>query len=85
LKIEAEPALMHSYIARDCIAQYQVGHSKLLRRIEVGIQRSDFPSQISVIGASFFGPAMNACIEHANRVAKRLLTSRQEDTSAGSL
>eukprot|EP00475_Leptophrys_vorax_P011860 TRINITY_DN18334_c0_g1_i1.p1 TRINITY_DN18334_c0_g1~~TRINITY_DN18334_c0_g1_i1.p1 ORF type:complete len:498 (+),score=138.13 TRINITY_DN18334_c0_g1_i1:433-1926(+) len=78
LNITANPALVHTSIARDCIAQYQVGHSKLLRRIEVGLEKSDFHKQVSIIGASYFGPAMNACIERANRLATELLSQNSQ-------
>jgi oxygen-dependent protoporphyrinogen oxidase len=70
--ISAKPELVRVYRHKVGIAQYHVGHAERLASIEEGLAR--LPG-LSVSGSSYFGVAMNACIERAAQDAERIVDS----------
>lgn len=63
LNIKAEPSKVHISIHKDCIPQYNVGHSELLRSMRDYTRRNNLP--LTLIGSWYDGVGMNECIHHS--------------------
>ncbi len=70
LGIVCKPDCAFIKIAKNAIPQYHIGHSKLLLKIELGLQ--DLPTPITLLGNGFYGVAVNDCIAKAKAVVDTL-------------
>ncbi|KAJ1984921.1 oxygen-dependent protoporphyrinogen oxidase [Dimargaris verticillata] len=68
------PALVASRVSvhRQCLPQYLVGHRARLQQIQQAL-RSQYGHALSVTGASYLGPSMNACVHHARQLVDDLV------------
>ena len=71
LGIKKAPLRVLSSIQKDCIPQYFLGHSDLLRTMSGFIDEHHIP--LSLIGSSYHGAAVNDCILNAHRAVDRVV------------
>ena len=84
LGLQGEPIARRVYRYTQGIPQYNVGHSKRLRRIDSWLRRSP---GLFLTGNAYRGVGINDCAREAERVAGDILGYLQlpEETSAGML
>ena len=83
LGIDQEPAVVDAHLMKECIAQYEVGHSAKLRRIQLEVAKvgggngygegSASSGHFSAIGASLYGVAVPDLVNKARQHADELL------------
>ncbi|KAJ1974809.1 oxygen-dependent protoporphyrinogen oxidase [Dimargaris xerosporica] len=68
------PTLVASRVSvhRQCLPQYLVGHRARLQHIRQTL-RDQYGHTLSVTGASYLGPSMNACVHHARQLVDDLV------------
>ena len=72
LGIKEKPTNTLTSIQKDCITQYKLGHSELIRSIFGYIDENKLP--LSLIGESYNGVAVNDCVYNAQRTVDKLLS-----------
>lgn len=74
LGITEQPIKIHVEKLSNCIPQYFVGHNQILDKIFSEINDRKLP--LSLVGASYRGPALNDCINNA-RIEMEQITGKQ--------
>ena len=71
LKIKNIPIYSDVYIHRNCIPQYYVGHSELLKKLDE-IVTNNYENKISLVGSSYRGVSVNDCIKNSKKLVDGL-------------
>ncbi|RKP37273.1 hypothetical protein BJ085DRAFT_37127 [Dimargaris cristalligena] len=85
---DAELVASHVQINRQCLPQYVVGHRARLQALRRQMGGDRFAHRLSVTGASYLGPSMNACVLQARQLVDDLvevgaLSQRRETIVTG--
>ena len=71
LHITSDPITAITTLNRDCIAQYKVGHKKLVQGAFEYIENNRLP--LSLIGSSYQGVGVNDCVLGAKKIVDNLI------------
>lgn len=70
LNIHSEPRKVNVTIQKDCIPQYHVGHSELLRSIRNYTAQNKLP--LTLVGSWYDGVGLNDCIHHSQSAVDKI-------------